>query len=139
MVDRPVGVGRRLAGSLLLSVFVFVGCGPGSVQNLDELMVRDSTYLDPVTLEPFSGRVVRYFLHDPALVEVEGRLEDGTWTGELTVYHPSGRIRDQGRLVDGVKCGAWVEDRPDRAVGGIYDEVVQEVESLSIYPDCRDD
>jgi hypothetical protein len=108
------------------------------VQNLDELMVRDSTYLDPVTLEPFSGRIVRYFVHDTTLVEVEGRLKDGTWTGELTIYHPSGRIRDQGRLVDGVKCGAWVEDGPDREAGGIYEEVVREVESLSIYPDCTE-
>ena len=115
------------------------GCGPGTAQNLDDLMVRDSTYLDPGTLEPFSGRIVRYFVHDTTLVEVEGRLQNGTWAGELTIYHPSGRIRDQGRLMDGAKCGAWVEDSPDRPTGGIYDEVVREVESLSIYPDCTED
>lgn len=118
------------------SLLLAVACGPDPVQDLDALMVKDSTYLDPVTLEPFSGRIVRFFLHDTALVEVEGTLEEGTWAGELTVYHPSGAIRDQGRLVRGVKCGAWIEGRPDRAPGSIYEEVVQEVEGLSIYPDC---
>lgn len=121
---------------LLLLVAFAWGCGEGPPRNLDELMVRDSTYLHPETLDPYSGPIVRYFLHDTTLVQVEGTLTDGTWEGELTVYHPSGRIRDQGRLAQGVKCGTWVEDRPDRDAGSIYEEVVQEIEGLSIYPDC---
>jgi len=123
----------------LTLVVLAVSCGPGPVTDLDKLMVRDSTYLDPASLEPFDGRVVRYFLDDTTGVEAEGTLKDGTWTGELTVYHPSGRIRDQGRLLGGVKCGAWVEDRLDRSAGGLYEEVVQEVEGLAIYPTCPED
>jgi hypothetical protein len=130
------GTARVIRVAVLASLLLATACGPGPVQDLDGLMVRDSTYLDPVTLEPFSGRIVRFFPHDTTLVEVEGTLEEGTWAGELTVYHPNGGIRDQGRLVRGVKCGAWIEDRPDRPPQGIYEEVRQEVESLSIYPDC---
>lgn len=126
-----------MARALVFLMLVLAwGCSSGVPRNLDDLMVRDSTYLDPETLEPYSGDVFRYFLHDTTLVEAKGTLADGAWEGELTVYHPSGRIRDQGRLTRGVKCGTWVEDRPDREPGNLYEEVVQEIEGLSIYPDC---
>jgi hypothetical protein len=99
-------------------------------------VLRDSTYLAPGTLEPFSGRVVRHFADAPEKVQIEGTLENGTWEGELTVYHESGRIRYQGRLSAGSPCGAWYENRDDEASGSVYQLLKQDIESMGIYPPC---
>lgn len=123
---------RVLAGALLVGT----ACADGAPADLDVLVLRDSTYLTPGTLEPFTGRVVRYFPGDGAKVQIEGRLEEGTWEGELTVYHESGRIRYQGRLAAGSPCGAWVENREDEAAESLYRMLKQDIESMGIYPPC---
>ena len=94
---------------VLLAVLALacVGSGP---RDLDELMIRDSTYLDPSTLEPFTGEVFKLFEGGTETVQLRGALRAGTWQGELTVYHADGRVRFQGELVDGSQCGAWVEN-----------------------------
>ncbi|NJD19044.1 MAG: hypothetical protein FIA95_07165 [Gemmatimonadetes bacterium] len=111
-------------------------CAPGPAADLGTLVLRDSTYLEPGTLEPFSGRVVRHFTDAPEKVELKGTLVDGTWEGELTVYHESGRIRYQGQLSAGAPCGAWVENREDAEAASVYETLLQDVESLGVYPDC---
>lgn len=122
---------RGLALALLLGA-----CFQGRAANLDTLVLRDSTYLSPVTLEPYSGPVVRYFAGDSGRVQIDGRLEDGTWEGELTVYHRSGRIRYQGRMAAGAPCGAWLENREDAEAGSIYLMLRQDIESMGVYPPC---
>ena len=115
---------------------MFGGCSVEPPSELGTLVLRDSTYLAPETLEPFSGRVLRHFADAPDKVQVEGTLANGTWEGELTVYHRSGRIRFQGRLAAGVRCGAWVENREDVELTSVYETLIQDVESMGIYPDC---
>jgi len=128
-----VSTGRaRLALALLLAG----ACVQGPPTNLDTLVLQDSTYLAPGTLGPFTGRVVRYFPDDSGRVEIEGTLEGGTWEGELTVYHRSGRIRYQGLLAGGAPCGAWVENREDAEAGSVYLLLKQDIESMGIYPPC---
>lgn len=131
----------RLARTLRSAVTLVAGlaalsCGGGPPADLGTLVLRDSTYLEPETLEPFSGAVVRYFPGDSAGVQIEGRLDEGVWHGELTVYHPSGRIRYQGRLHRGAPCGAWVENREDEPAGSVYQMLRQEIESMGLYPEC---
>ena len=58
--------------------------------------------------------------------------------GELTVYYPSGRMRYQGELVDGEHCGAWLEDRGENPPADLPTEVMEEIESLAMYPECPD-
>lgn len=128
----------RLLIPLLLLALLLTGCGPEPRVALDTLVLRDSLYLAPGSLEPFTGRVFRVFADDPEQVELEGRLEEGTWNGELTVYHPGGRIRYQGRLAGGAPCGAWVENRDESDEGSLYDELVREIESMGLYPACPD-
>jgi hypothetical protein len=115
---------------------LLAGCVGPRTADLDDLILRDSTYLVAETLEPFTGLVVRHFASDPEKVQLEGTLRDGTWEGELTVYHESGRIRYQGRLSAGTPCGAWVENRDDEAPGSVYRELKREIESMGLYPPC---
>jgi len=124
---------RRGVAAALLCI---AACSQGPPTELGTLVLRDSTYLAPGTLEPFSGRVVRHFADAPGKIQIEGTLEDGAWEGELTVYHESGRIRYQGRLSAGAPCGAWVENREDEAAGSLYLMLKQDIESMGIYPEC---
>jgi hypothetical protein len=123
--------------SLLLVLFS-LACGVPPARNLDSLVLQDSTYLDSETLEPFSGDVFKTFPERPEDIQLTGSLLDGMWNGELTVYHATGRIRYQGRLVDGTQCGAWIENRESAVPESVYEELTQEIESLGLYPPCPD-
>lgn len=129
--------GLRLAGATVLALLAASGCGPPSPErDLGELVVRDSTYYDPETQQPYTGRVHRAFADDPSMREIVGEMLDGTWHGELTVYHASGRIRYQGRFSEGDRCGAWTENQTDRDFETAYDAVVSDLAALSMYPPC---
>ncbi|MDP2959135.1 MAG: hypothetical protein Q8N53_22125 [Longimicrobiales bacterium] len=127
----------RAARWWLLALWVAApGCAGTRPVDLATLVQRDSVYLAPGTLEPYSGAVVRHFVDEPDRVQLEGRLEDGTWEGELTVYHRSGRVRYQGSLSKGAACGVWVENRKDEAAENLYRELKREIESMGVYPAC---
>ena len=122
----------------VLLVLSSLACGSPPARDLDSLMLQDSTYLEPETLEPFSGDVFKTFSDRPEDMQLTGSLRDGAWNGELTVFHATGRIRYQGRLVDGTQCGAWIENRESAVPESIYEQLTQEIESLGLYPPCPD-
>lgn len=128
---------RRGAALLLLAL----ACSPassGPPRELRELVVRDSTYFAPETQEPYTGRVTSTFQLDPERTQIEGEMLDGLWHGELRVYHRDGRVRYEGRLERGVRCGAWIENTDPRPASNIYEELVTEIESMGLYPPCSD-
>jgi len=131
---------RRLlrCGSIAALVTVFAACGPAP-RDLTELTVRDSIYLEPASLEPYSGPVFRGFPDGPDGVQLEGHLLRGVWNGEIRVYHPNGNIRYMGSFRNGERCGPWTENADSVPLGDIYDAVVREVETLGLYPPCDDD
>ncbi len=102
---------------------------------LDDLVLRDSIYFGPDEA-PFTGRVERRFPEDTAMVELTGFLRNGAWEGELRVYHPNGRIRFMGSLHEGRPCGEWLEEQPENDPGSVYERLVDEIESLSVYEPC---
>ena len=128
----------RVLFSVLASV-TLLGCTElQPARDLNELVVRDSTYLEPETLQPFTGQVVRVFEDDPDQIQLQGSLRDGVWQGELTVYHPTGRIRYQGELTEGTQCGAWTENMDPEPPEDVLSELKQEIESMGLYPPCPD-
>jgi hypothetical protein len=114
-----------------------VACSGPVPRDLGELVVRDSLYVDPATGEAFSGPVVRAFASDAERVEVEGALLDGAWDGELTVYHPNGRIRYMGSFRAGERCGPWTENADSTSVGSALEMLLREVETMGLYPPCE--
>ncbi len=127
-----------MAAAMAVPVFAFaiVSCSPAPGRSLRELVVRDSTYLDPVTEAPYSGRVFHDFDGEEGGRQLEATMEGGTWEGELTVYHPTGRIRYQGELSGGVRCGAWVENENPVEPESAYEAIKEDLESLVMYPEC---
>jgi len=122
-----------------LLVAPLLTCSPGAEPvELRDLVLRDSTYFSPETLEPYTGPVSSTFLTGPDRLQIEGEMLDGTWHGELRVYHRDGRIRYEGRLEHGVRCGAWTENTDPRPASNVYQELVDEIESLAIYPPCSE-
>ena len=122
-----------LAALVLLALFA---CGRTPPREIGELVVRDSTYLDPETLLPYSGRVFRDFPGEDGGTQLEATLRDGTWEGEFTIYHETGRIRYEGEMSGGSQCGAWVENDSPVEPESVYEAIKEDLESLVIYPDC---
>ena len=128
---------RRIA-ALLVSLVACTGDAFSEPVELRQLVIQDSTYLVPETLIPYTGRVSSTFLSDPDKVQIEGEMLDGTWHGELRVYHRDGRIRYEGRLERGVRCGAWTENTDPRPTSNVYEDLVTAIETLAMYPPCAD-
>lgn len=124
--------------ALLLVSLLLSGCSDvvRRVVPLDDLVLRDSVYMDAETLEPFTGGVERVFNDDPREVQLRGDLVNGMWNGDIIVYHENGRIRYMGSLADGEKCGEWIENRDSDPPSDILVELKQEIESLGIYEPC---
>jgi hypothetical protein len=142
-VKATIGRRRRSWRAVITSVLVLLpGSGFGCVseprRDLDDLVVRDSLYFAPEAQEPFTGEVVRHFRDEPDKVQLRGQLRDGTWNGELVVYHSNGRIRYQGWLADGAPCGAWTENHDPDPPEDILTELKQEIEAIGLYPPCPD-
>jgi hypothetical protein len=113
-----------------------LGCASEPPRDLDDLVVRDSVYFEVGSQEPFTGDVVRHFQDEPEKVQLRGTLRDGTWNGEIIVYHPNGRVRYQGTLADGAPCGPWTENRDPDPPEDILAELKQEIEAMGLYPPC---
>ena len=138
-MEAELSAARRYATRAFLVLALFpLGCSSPPARDLDSLVLQDSTYVVPETLEPFSGNVFKSFPDRPEDMQLRGTLREGTWNGELTVYHATGRIRYQGMLVDGTQCGAWIENRDASRPESVYEELTQEIESLGLYPTCPD-
>ena len=98
-------VRRLLIFSLLIGE-----CVASAPRDLSELVVEDSLYVDPNTELPYSGPVFRAFADDSLRIQLEGELLNGTWEGELLVYHRNGRVRYMGSFANGERCGPWTEN-----------------------------
>ena len=134
------GAIRRVLGVSALAAVLQAGCSPErGARDLSDLVLQDSTYFAPETMEPFTGRIFRAFPDDTTRREIEGELLDGEWHGELVVYHTSGRVRYMGSFAHGNRCGPWTENTQDREPVNMYDELVSEIETLGMYPPCPPD
>ncbi|MDX1495095.1 MAG: hypothetical protein R3253_13585 [Longimicrobiales bacterium] len=125
-----------LRGLLLVLGLFLWGCGGAEPRDLTTLAVVDSLYVAPEMGEPFTGPVYRDFADQPGMRQLEGALEEGVWHGELRVYHPNGRVRYMGSFHRGDRCGPWTENADSTRNQSIYEDLVDEIESLGIYPPC---
>ena len=85
---------------------------------------------------PFSGPVFRNFPGEDGRVQLETTMRDGTWEGELTVYHETGRVRYQGEMSGGAQCGGWIENEVAAEPESVYEAIKEDLESLVMYPAC---
>ncbi len=129
---------RTVGGLLCAAVLSVAGAcgGDERSRDLSTLVVVDSLYVDPGCGEPFSGPVHRPFPSEPDRIQIEGRLLEGTWDGEFRVFHGNGRIRYMGSFDAGARCGPWTENIDSIGSRSVYDALLDEIESLGVYPPC---
>ena len=92
-----------VAGAVVAST---AGASPAAAQeamSLDRLIERAGVYLEPGTLEPYSGPVVRMWT--PDIVRERGTLADGRWTGVHEWFHQTGRLSGRETWQNGVLHG----------------------------------
>ena len=102
---------------LLALALIAVGCGGPNPRNLDELSTQGRQYLDPETLEPYSGRIVVFFPDESSnLLRKRGTLKEGYWHGSFEEYGLNGNVVYRGEAYMGDGCGEWIN--PSTGVGG---------------------
>ena len=75
--------------SLLLTLaLIAVGCAEPIARNLDELFRQGPQYLDPETMEPYSGPVFRTSFNDSTQVVLRVNLIDGRFHGDFEDFDP---------------------------------------------------
>lgn len=122
---------------VLVGIVLCVACADRPApRDLSTLTVVDSVYVDPASGVPFTGPVFRPFAADPEHAQVEGALLEGQWHGELRVFHPNGRVRYMGAFDAGARCGPWTENADSLPDGSVYERLLDEIESLGVYPPC---
>lgn len=87
---------RRFVGSTgflcalpFLALFACEGPDPRPV---DELVLKGDVFLDPETLEPYSGPVFATFDDEPDVVARRARLRQGTYEGPYEAYFANARL-----------------------------------------------
>ena len=77
-------------------------------RNLDDLPMQGPQYLDPETLEPYSGPAYRMSEDDPTQIVLRVNLRDGKFHGLFEGYHEDGRLNERGNADMGEPCGEWI-------------------------------
>ena len=73
---------------LVALALIAVGCSEPIPRNLDELSRQGPQYLDPETLEPYSGPAYRMSEDDPTQIVLRFNLRDGRFHGDYEDFEP---------------------------------------------------
>ena len=99
---RPLGL-LAVATAVAASAADTPPAAAQEAMSLDSLIERTGVYLEPGTLEPYTGAVVRMWT--PDIVRERGTLAEGRWTGLREWFHQSGRLSGRETWQDGVLNG----------------------------------
>lgn len=94
--------------SLLILTLLICGRTASSAQepaDLDELLSRRGVYLQPRTLEPYTGPVVAAW--SPQTVRERGTLKGGRWDGVHELYYQNGLLAVRETYRSGVLDGPF--------------------------------
>jgi hypothetical protein len=106
---RSIGrrVGLALAGAVTTtSVLLAAACSPEPLPFTD-LVREGDEYLDPVTLEPYSGPAFAAFHDAPRLVERRASLRDGRYDGPFELYFENRQLSVREVYREGLKDGPY--------------------------------
>ena len=94
--------------TLLFVALIAVGCAEPIPRNLDDLSMQGPQYLDPETLDPYSGPAFRMSEDDPTQIVLRVNLRDGRFHGDFEDFELAGDslgIYQTGTYRDGQKEG----------------------------------
>lgn len=96
---------RGLVVSILL--FGALGCSEPTPRPKDDLVRQGTVWLDPQTLEPYSGTVFTTFQGSPPRIEQRASLRDGHYDGPFEWYFGRGQLSLRELYRDGQKEGPY--------------------------------
>jgi MORN repeat variant len=94
----------------LVAVVVLVGvaaCTGPAPRPVDELVREGDVYLDPETLQPYSGPVFVTFDDQPLVVAQRLSLREGTYDGPFEAYFENRQLSSKEIYREGVKDGPY--------------------------------
>ena len=97
----------RVVHLVLLAVSLAAGCGGPSERPVDELVRDGDVFLDPGTMEPYSGLAFATFEDHPAVVAERLSLRDGTYDGPYEAFFENRRLSSRELYENGVKNGRY--------------------------------
>ena len=108
---------------LLALALIAVGCAEPIPRNLDELSRQGPQYLDPETLEPYSGPAFRMSEYDSTELVLRVNLRDGRLHGDFEDFEPedipdSLGIYQTGTYRDGQREGPFAYFYPNGVLRG---------------------
>ena len=100
---------RRLVGpgAGLLVALAALACHEPPARPRDDLLRRGSLYLDPATLEPYSGAVFTTFEGSPDRIEQRASLREGHYDGPFEWYSGEGQLALRELYRDGTREGPY--------------------------------
>jgi antitoxin component YwqK of YwqJK toxin-antitoxin module len=84
-----------------------LGCSEPNPRPKDDLVRQGTLYLDPATLEPYSGTVFTTFQGSPPRIEQRASLRDGHYDGPFEWYFGKGQLSLRELYRDGRKEGPY--------------------------------
>ncbi len=127
---------------LFVLALMAVGCADPIPRNLDDLSMRGPQYLDPETLEPYSGPAYRMSEDDSTQIVLRVNLRNGRFHGDFEDFAPEGffgRIYETGTYRDGQREGRFENFYPSGVFRGrgTYENGLKEGPYESYYEDGR--
>jgi len=115
---------------LFVLALIAVGCSEPIPRNLDDLFRQGPQYLDPETLEPYSGPAYRMSEDDSTQIVLRVNLRDGRFHGDFEDFELEGDslgLYQTGTYRDGQREGRSEHFYPS---GSLYDRVSYENDEL---------
>ncbi|MCH7992314.1 MAG: hypothetical protein IIC35_07850 [Gemmatimonadetes bacterium] len=98
--------GPRTLASLLVLVGV-AGCTEPRPRPVEELVRQEGIFLDPETMEPYTGPVFATFANQPQVIEHRLRLRNGTYHGPFEAYFANRQLSSKEIYQGGIKDGPY--------------------------------
>jgi antitoxin component YwqK of YwqJK toxin-antitoxin module len=108
---------------LFVLVLIAVGCAEPIPRNLEDLSMQGPQYLDPETLEPYSGPAYRTSEYDSTQIVLRVNLRDGRFHGDFEDFEIEGAadslgLYETGTYRDGQREGRYEYFYPSGVLRG---------------------
>ena len=110
----------------VLPVLAALACAHPNPRPMDELVRQGDVFLDPETLEPYSGTAFSTFDEQPLVIEERLTLRAGTYDGPYEAYFANRKLSSKEVYQNGRKHGpyAWYSDSGRLFEEGTYHQGV---------------
>jgi antitoxin component YwqK of YwqJK toxin-antitoxin module len=110
--------------AVLVASFTTAVCTAPEARAVEDLVRESGIYLDPVTMEPYSGPAFATFSGQPSVVAQRLRMKDGAYHGPFEAYFENHQLSSKEMYEAGVKHGPyeWYFDSGRLFEKGTYHE-----------------